>query len=122
MIFRDERHEYLYKDFLHRMYSRDCYFRPVAYLLALDTVCREHAAEIFDFDDGSICPVSLSKGWQTDTSRKTCRLIFNLFNGYCYNENDEPDSDYTPDSLFCSEYAPYYWQAIKIRYPEYTET
>lgn len=27
---------------------------------------------------------------------------------------------YTPHELFCTSYAPYYYEAIKLRYPEYT--
>ena len=26
---------------------------------------------------------------------------------------------YTVEELFCCAYAPYFWQAIQIRYPEY---
>lgn len=120
MIFRDTKHEQLYKSFYSRMRSHDCYFQPVAYLLALDTVCREHAADIFNFDECCITPKCLNEGWQTSTSLKTCRIAFNLFNGYCYDQ-DDVSSDYTPYELFCTGYAPYYWQAIKLRYPEYTD-
>ena len=28
---------------------------------------------------------------------------------------------YTVEELFCCSYAPYFWQAIQIRYPEYTQ-
>lgn len=28
---------------------------------------------------------------------------------------------YAPSEIFCCSYAPYFWEAIKIRYPEYTE-
>ena len=33
----------------------------------------------------------------------------------------EEYSRYTVENLFCCSYAPYFWQAVKIRYPEYTE-
>ncbi len=26
---------------------------------------------------------------------------------------------YTVEELFCCAYAPYFWQAVQIRYPEY---
>ena len=37
------------------------------------------------------------------------------------HENDLPSKYYCPVHLFACSYAPYYWEAIKIRYPEYTE-
>ena len=33
---------------------------------------------------------------------------------------DECD-EYTAANLFCCSYAPYFWEAIKIRYPDYVE-
>ena len=27
----------------------------------------------------------------------------------------------TPDNLFCCEFAPYFYEAVKLRYPEYTD-
>lgn len=123
MIFRDKQHEEIFNEIYNRMRTHDCYYKPVAYLIALDTVCREHIEDIFDFEEHAINPDCLVKGWQTSTSLRTCRLAFNLYNGYCYDdeEEQEPSSNYTPDSLFCTGYAPYYWQAIKLRYPEFTE-
>ena len=57
------------------------------------------------------------------------RLAFNLYNGgtpsiYDYEhleeQLDECD-EYTAVNLFCCLYAPYFWEAIKIRYPDYVE-
>ena len=28
---------------------------------------------------------------------------------------------FTPDNLFCCEFAPYFYEAVKLRYPEYTD-
>ena len=129
MIFIDNEHEKFFHEIDNHMHSHDCYYRPVAYLIALDTVCREHIEDIFDFNDSCILPDCLNKGWQTGTSMKTIRLAFNLWNGYCtdgdtfinkYGYEDElPSSHYTPDSLFCSEYAPYYFEAVKLRHSRF---
>lgn len=49
MIFRDKQHEELFCEIYNRMRTHDCYYKPVAYLIALDRVCREHIEDIFDF-------------------------------------------------------------------------
>ncbi len=102
--------------------DRDPYRAAVAYLIALDRVMYEHMQDVFNFAEGVIKPQCLTKGWQTGTSMKTTRLAFNLWNGYCIEgEEDTPSSYYTPEEIFCSgEYAPYYWQAIRLRF-EYDE-
>ena len=102
----------------------DPYRFSAAYLIALDRNCREHYSDIFDFSEQVIIPEGLNKGWQTSTSKKTTRLMMNLWNGYNSEgepiEEEQPSSYYTPENIFSCSYAPYYWQAIKLRYPEYT--
>ena len=127
MIFHDEQHETTYNAICTRMKYLDCYHRSLAYLLALDTVLREHIEAVFDFQEDGIKRDGLHKGFQTGTSKKTTRLAFNLWNG-CYDdgetytdkdgyETELPSSYYTPEQIFsCTEYAPYYWQAIQIRF------
>ena len=122
MIFRDETHETVYNDICSRMKYLDCYHRSLAYLLALDTVLREHIEAVYD----GIKRDGLHKGFQTGTSKKTTRLAFNLWNGcsddgevYTNKDGYEmplPSSYYTPEQIFCTDYAPYYWQAIQIRF------
>ena len=51
IIFRDDRHKKLYKDFCGRMECLDCYHRSLAYLLALDSVLREKVEYVFNFED-----------------------------------------------------------------------
>ena len=50
MIFYDEAHETAYNDICSKMKHLDCYHRSLAYLLALDSVCREHISEIYNID------------------------------------------------------------------------
>lgn len=127
MIFIDDRHEILFKSIVGRMRKQDCYHLTMAYLLALDSELRKHYTEVFDFDADGIKINALNKGWQTGTSKKTTRLAFNLWNGCSTDgetytdkdgyEMDLPSSYYTPEQIFCcAEYAPYYWQAVKIRF------
>ena len=99
------------------MKHMDCYHRALAYLLALDSECRKHTDDVFDYAEDGIRSDGLSKAWQTGTSRRTTRLAFNLWNGYCYDEDGNASSDYTPEALFVyGDYAPYYWQAIQLRF------
>ena len=125
MKFRDTEHELTYNKILKKLENDECYHKSLAYLIALDTVCRQHISDMFDFEEDVIKPeCCLNKPWQTGTSRKTTRLAFNLWNGY--NSEGEPleeehlSPNYTPEHIFSCSYAPYYWQAIKLRYPEYT--
>lgn len=126
MIFCDKDHETAYYEILNRMKYTDCYHRSVAYLFALDTVIRKQTDEVFNFQDDGIKCDGLHKSFQTGTSRKTTRLAFNLWNGCAddgetYIDDDGykselPSRYYAPDEIFCCSYAPYYWQAIQIRF------
>lgn len=71
--------------------------------------------------------IALHEGWQTSGSVKVVRMAFNL---YCngtpsvldYDDAEEQVDEcklYTVEELFCCAYAPYFWQAVQIRYPEY---
>lgn len=121
--FRDDRHKYDYISVLSRMKRRDSYHMAVAYLLTLDIVIRGRIEEVFDFAGDLIETESLHRGWQTGTSRKTTRLLMNLWNGTCsefpYAEEVEISPSFAVDEIFCCGYAPYYWEAIKLRFPEY---
>ena len=65
--------------------------------------------------------------WAASGSLKVVRMAFNL---YCnstpsvwdYEDAEEQVNEcrqYTVEDIFCCAYAPYFWQAIQIRYPEY---
>ena len=117
IIFRDDRHKKLYKDFCGRMECLDCYHRSLAYLLALDSVLREKSEFVFNFENDGVIFDALYNGFQTVISMKTTRLAFNLWNGCCYDIAEKSEVFYTPEQIFSfREYAPYYWQAIKIRF------
>ena len=119
MKFKDEEHEQAYATLLKRMDSDepDVYCLALAYLLTLDVVCREHLSDLYDFEDSCICPDAIGAEWQTGTSLKTTRLAFNLFNGGTA-WTEEPER-LAPAEIFCCDYAPYYWEAIEIRFHEY---
>lgn len=114
--FFDPRHAAAYYQLLCRAQRNDRYHAALFYLLSLCPDCRTHIANLYDFAARGICPDALVQGWQTSTSYRVCLLAFNLFNGYAPAR--DPGSC-TPENLFCCEYAPYFTQALKLRYPEY---
>lgn len=126
IMFRNAEHAELYEEILDKMGNNDVYHISLAYLLTLDIVTREHITDCFDFEKGVIKIDALSKGWQTGTSQKTTRLAFNLWNGCnddgeTYTDKDGyivplPSHFYAVDEIFCSEYAKYYFEAIKLRF------
>ena len=127
--FRDEQHEQNYNFILDMMPYSDIERKALAYLFALDTVCFEHIRDLYNFSDNRIMLSGLDKGWQTGTSTRTTRLAFNLYNSYCSDgetyigsdgiEDNLPSACYSPAYLFCCEYAKYYAEALKIRFPEW---
>lgn len=120
VIFNSAKHRDAFDMFCGKMKYLDCYHEAVAYLLALDVVLREYVDEVFNFEDDVIIPEGLSLGFQTGTSKATTRLLFNLWNGYTGSDSEYDRVDYySVADIFCRPYAPYYWQAIRIRYPEY---
>ena len=114
--FKNDEHEERYYAVLAKMKSTDCYHRAVAYLFTLDRDCARHIDDVFDFKEDGINPDGLHSGWQTGTSVQTTRLAFNLWNGFI--EKGE-EKRFTPDEIFTSTYANYYFEAIKLRYPDH---
>lgn len=114
---------------MERMKKRDDYHKVVAYLFALDDICYNHIDDLFNFDEDSINPAAINKPWQTSISKKTTRIAFNLWNGHCTDgeyyydtENSRRElvsNTFSVNEIFACNYAFYYWNAIKIRYPEY---
>jgi len=116
IVFMDWKHKDTFIKFLNKMRCSDFYHQSVAYLLSLDRVCRKHIEDIFDFKEDLIKLDCFDISWQTSTSVKTIRLAFNLWNSY-YSESDVESC--LVDEIFCCLYAPYYFEAIKLRFPYY---
>lgn len=119
IIFKDNDHKRFYEEYRNRLNSgNDNYKTAVAYLFALDEIVRKHIDEIIvedGLDSDCIC-----REWNTGTSKKVLRLAFNLWNGKNTDRwNDVPSMLYTPEQLFCCEYAPYFCEALKIRFDWY---
>jgi hypothetical protein len=125
MLFADREHEAFYEQYRSGKVCRDALF----YTLGICHETREHIRSICDFESSCIMPEALTAAWQTDTSGKVTRLAFNLFTWMqpgtlLFNAGSEAQLDecrrYSVSDIFCCGYAPYFFEAIKIRYPEYT--
>lgn len=121
MKFKNDLHGRAYYGILKRMRAseNDVYRKAFAYLIAADEACRQHYDRIYNFTEDCINRECLNDSWQTGTSLKTTRLAFNLYNGGLGWCDEDDRSLVTPAELFCCDLAPYYWEAVKLRYPEY---
>ena len=126
ITFKDQKHEMFYMNCLPKCKRQDVYHKALIYCLGISRDTRQNVERIFDFDKGSVKTECLEEGWITSGSAKVVRMAFNLFcNGtpsaYVL-EGDEKVKEcqrYTVEELFCCEYAMYFWEAVKVRYPEY---
>ncbi len=89
---------------------------------------QENIFQIFLYiEKGEINLDAIKAGWQTGTSEKVTRMAFNLWNhSIMFDseedlENEKISNCYAPSEILCCSYAPYFWEAIQIRYPEYTK-
>ena len=118
MMFQNERHEQQYHALLTKMKKHDSYHKSVAYLMALGELVPN---DVFDFEKDVIKPEGLYEGWQTGSSRKATRLMFNLWNGFTQDEDESGDWKtsryYAVDEIFSNhEFAPFFYEAIRIRF------
>ena len=127
IIFISEAHEKFYYEKLKEVRYQDNYHKALVYCLGISDDTRRNAKRIYDFKSGNIKTECLHDGWQTSGSVRVVRMAFNL---YCdgtpsvddYEDKEEQIDEcrqYAVDELFYCAYAPYFWQAIQIRYPEY---
>jgi hypothetical protein len=101
---------------LNECQNADGCHRALFYTLGLLMDTRAHIHDVFDFSNGGIKPEGLSAPRQTGSSVRTCRLVFNLWNGW---NQDGAERYSTPHELFDCRLAPYFFEAIRPRYPEY---
>jgi hypothetical protein len=117
MFFKDDYHEKNYDSILKRMAYVDAYHDSMAYLLALDSILRDHMDDVFDFQQDCIVPDALRKPWQTGTSLRTTRLAFNLWCGWCSDDDNVENMDaYAVSRIFDGTLADYYMVAVCIRF------
>lgn len=127
MKFVDKEHEQFHNEMQEKYIKNwDCYHQSLFYVLGIDSDTRRNINKLFDFKEHGIKIEGLHSGSQTGTSDKVTKLAFNLWNGLIYDSNEDFDNDkvsidYAVDNIFCCCYAPFFWEGIKLRYPEYTK-
>lgn len=127
--FQNAAHESRFYELLTRMGNTDVYHLSIAYLFALNSDCYNHIDRLYNFKEHCINHDGLDDGWQTGGSIRLTRLAYNLWNGWATNGDVIKDNtgqeiplnsvQYTPYNLFDCEYAPYFVEAIKLRYSIY---
>ena len=124
--FISEAHEKFYYEKLKEVRYVDVYHKALCYCLGISDDTRRNINRIYDFKTGCVKPECLHDGWQTSGSEKVVRMAFNLYCNGTPSVDDELDAEeqidecrrYSAEDLFCCCYAPFFWQAIQIRYPE----
>lgn len=127
MVFADKEHEKFYFEKLGQARYQDCYHQSLIYVLGISRDTREHFSQIYDIKTGNVKPECLHQGWQTSGSVRVVRLAFNLYTDGTpsvedYKRKDEQIAEcgeYSVSDIFCCSYALYFWEGIKLRYPEY---
>lgn len=122
MKFIDSEHEAFYKRMISETRTQDDPYRAAMfYTLGLTDTTRRNIRDIYNFAEH--CPRfgAVRKPWQTSTSVKVTRLAFNLYNGYDGGRADLHTA-YTPYEIFQDGLMEYMFEAVRIRYPEYTGT
>ena len=128
LMFISEEHEKFYYEKMKEVREQDGYHKALIYCLGICYDTRRLVNRIYDFETGCVKVECLNEGWQTSSSMRVVRMAMNLYcsgtpSVYEYKNLKEQLSEsllYSVDELFCCGYAPYFWQAIKLRYPEYT--
>ena len=128
-LFASADHEKRYYETLENVPDPDATVKSLCYCLCLSPNTRDRLENFFDFHAMQPKPECLKNDALSEDDEKAIKMAFNLFSGDTPSINNYGDSinqvkeckSYTVKDLFCSSYAPYFWQAIQIRYPEYTK-
>ena len=126
ITFKNKYHKQFYYEYLQKCRYQDVYHKALVYCLGIDRDTRKHADQIYDFKAGLIKLRCLHEDWQTSGSEKIVRLAFNLYCNSMPSVSDRMKKEdalrecqqYSVEELFCCGYARYFWEAVKIRYPD----
>ena len=127
MEFIDDEHEKFWeeKNLVMQKYGKtDVYYKSIVYTLGICETTRSNFDKIFSIENGEINIDSINSAFQTGTSEKVTRMAFSLWNRCNYDSEKDRQKGkiseyYNPSEIFCCSYAPYFVEALKIRYPEY---
>jgi len=125
VYFADNNHLEFYTEQANRL-NPDCYLKALIYTLGVCPDTRLRFDSLYDIKNRTIVPEAIHCAWQTSGSLKVTRLAFQLFTDCtpsAFLSPGKPDFDecvrHSVSDIFCCGYAPYFVEAIKLRYPEY---
>lgn len=127
ILFSGKDHETFFCKALAGSRSTDVYHQALFYCIGISEDTRKHADQIYDHKTDCVQPECLTQGWITSGSARIVRLAFNLYCNGTPSVDEETSHEeqlrecrrYGVEEIFCCPYAPFFWQAVKIRYPEY---
>jgi len=122
--FADEMHKEFFVEQSQKL-KPDVYLRSLVYSLGMCHDTRRNFDVIYDVKGRCINTEAVREAWQTGSSLKVTRLAFQLFTdttptafaGGCHDIDE--CRRYSVSDIFCCGYAPYFVEAIHLRYPEY---
>jgi hypothetical protein len=122
--FADEAHRDFYLERSQKL-KPDAYLKSLIYTLGICCDTRRNFDSIYDFRTRAIIPDAICQPWQTGTSLKVMRLAFQLFTdttptAFLGGARDFDECRrYSVSDIFCCGFAPYFFEAINLRYHEY---
>ena len=114
--FRSKEHRQFFLEMLEKSRYKDCNHQSFFYCVGISESTRMNIERLFDFQRDRIRTDGLHDGWQTGSTIRLTRLAFNLMEGYVEKGKERM---YSPYELFDCGYAPYFFEAIRLRYPDY---
>ena len=123
MLFINNEHKEFFLDCIKKANAADDpYRKALFYMLGLTGETRRHINTLYNFTERGIKIDGLYDGFQTGTSSKVTRMAFNLYNGFTGDAESSRDDDpkyYSPYHLYDTGLMAYFFEAVKLRYPEY---
>ena len=110
--FASEEHRDFFLSMMSKSRRNDSYHCSFFYVMGIAPETRANIQQMFNFKEDCIEPEGMHGGWQTSGTVKVCHLAFNLWNGYA---EEGRERYFTPEELFCCEFAPYFMEGIKDR-------
>ena len=107
--FASEEHRDFFLSMMSKSRRNDSYHCSFFYVMGIAPETRSNIRQMFDFKQDCIEPDGMHGGWQTSGTVRVCRLAFNLWNGYT---DPEHSNAYSPEDLFCCEFAPYFMEGV----------
>lgn len=114
--FIDAAHKEFFQSIQREAKVWDSYHKALFYVLGICPDCRKHIKDLFNFNRkseyyGIKHTTAFQHGWHTSGSMACVRMAFNLWNGY-------QDDRTSPYDIFCCEYAPFFYEGVRLRYPD----